>query len=230
MNRWVVGHAGSCRSLKVGAVEALSSRSRPRGRQPRVPCPPTGQDWRPLLVAAGEAGTTSGWQSRARALRSMHTLAPVQPPPGWRLELRRPTAATGFAFFTPRKAAADGWRYVLHTVRKTYQSGPCSLQKTYSEKASVVKSPHKGTRCAHHGGWLDSSLWLHCLFSTTVAPAGFGEGPSVQGCGHPGPKNRRPATGCPSLQLAVPPLSAVPGTCPSRSLANNCVPEGRGRV
>lgn len=141
-----------------------------------------------------------------------------------------PRLPLDFAFFTPRKAATDGWRYVLHAVRKTYQSGPCSLQKTYSEKASVVKSPHKGTRCAHHGGWLGSSLWLHCFFSTTVAPAGFGEGPSVQGCGHPGPKNRRPATGCPSLQLAVPPLSAVPGTCPSRSLANNCVPEGRGRV
>lgn len=110
------------------------------------------------------------------------------------------------------------------------QSGPCSLQKTYTKKASVVKSPHKGTRCAHHGGWLGSSLWLHCLFSATVAPAGFGEGPSVQGCGHPSPENWRPATGCPFLQLAVPPLSAVPGTCPSCSLANNCVPEGRGRV
>lgn len=53
--------------------------------------------------------------------------------------------------------------------------------------------------------------------------AGFGDGPSVQGCGHSSPENQGLATGYPFLQLPVPRLSALPGACPSRSLANNRV-------
>lgn len=102
-----------------------------------------GQDWRPLPVSAGKASTASRWQSRARPLRSTRALVLVQPPPGWRLELRWPAAATGFAFFTPRKPAADEWRCVSHSILKTHRRSPCSLQKAYAEKTSSCNLPTK---------------------------------------------------------------------------------------
>lgn len=144
----------TCRKLpkspKVGAVAALSSRSRPRGQQLRGPCPPTGQDWRPLPVSAGGARAASRWQSRARALQPARPRAAVA---ASRVEAGA-SAACGchaFTFFTPGRAATDRWRYVSDAVLKTHRRGPRSLQKTYPKEASVALSSHRGTHCARRG-------------------------------------------------------------------------------
>lgn len=67
-------------------MAALSSRSRPRGQQP------TGQDWRPLPFWLGEPARRPDGRAGPGPC-SPRALELLQPPPGWRLELRQPVAA-----------------------------------------------------------------------------------------------------------------------------------------
>lgn len=153
-------------------------------------CRHPGPGWRPLPVSAGGARPASRWQSGPRTPTCRCSRLQDA---GWsfggpRLPLDLPPH--------PRKAAADGWRCVSHAVRKTYRGVPalCRRHRPREHLSCCPPADVPVTACA-------SIL----PFSAPFAPVGFGEGPSIQGCGHPGPENRRPAAGRSFLQLPCPP-------------------------